>query len=104
MGGDAVIPWITLYGGECDGYRQKATLTDHPDIFYVPSLMDLDRIKGIKDQVAKAEEFKKSSRLAYEFHSAGINAEEVTYKYRRCQCDVTHDREIPAPAQADGDL
>jgi hypothetical protein len=98
------MPWITLYDGECDGYKQKAAFTDRPEIFYVPTLMDLDRIKAIKDLVAKDQDFKKSSRLAYEFHSTGINAEEITYKYRRCRCAVSHDREIPAPAQADGDL
>lgn len=98
------MPWITLYDGECDGYKQKAAFTDRPEIFYVPTLLDLDRIKAIKDQVAKAEEFKKCSRLAYEFHSTGINADEITYKYRRCRCDMTHDREIPATAQPPGDL
>lgn len=98
------MPWISLYGGEADGYRQKATLVDRPVIFYVPSLLDLDRIKAIKDQVAKAEEFKKCSRLAYEFHSVGINSEEITYKYRRCSCDTSHDKTVEPSAHPESSL
>jgi hypothetical protein len=98
------MPWISLYGGEADGYKQKTAGSERPTIFYVPSLMDLDRIKAIKDQVAKAEEFKRCSRLAYEFHSTGINADEITYKYRRCQCANSHDRDITATAQPPSDL
>lgn len=98
------MPWIALYDGECDGYKQKAAGSDRPAIFYVPGLMDLDRIRSIKDQVAKAEAFKQCSRLAYEFHSTGINSEEITYKYRRCRCADSHDRDVTATAQPPGDL
>jgi hypothetical protein len=79
------MPQVHLVGGECDGYRQATTWLDRPDIFYVPSLADLEEIKSIKDHVAKATRFKERSLLAYEFLQATIGETEIEFRYTRCQ-------------------
>ena len=87
------VPTVHLIGGECDGYRQKVTMVDRPETFYVPSLNDLDQIKGIRDPATKVAAFKDLGRLAYAFETVLATEKDIEYRYRRCA-----ERDLPKTA------
>jgi hypothetical protein len=79
------MPTIRLYGGECDGYGQKVTFTERPDIFYAVPLMVMEEIKkNVRTPLAKRSAMEKARCLAYAFEKIRSADDEIEYCYRRC--------------------
>lgn len=79
------MPWICLYGDECDGYRQKVSFLERPDIYYAVPLLDMEDIKAIKDPKSKEAAFKDRARLAYTFWEMVATEEDIEYRYQRAE-------------------
>jgi hypothetical protein len=81
------MPWVRLYGGELDGWREEVAWTDSPDIFYVVPLADIVDIDSIKNEKARAAAYKAYARLAYSFKSVMATESGVEFCYHRCLPD-----------------
>ena len=79
------MPWIVLYGDECDGYRQKVSFLERPDVYYAVPLLDMEEIKSIKDPKSKESAFKERGRLAYTYWEMRATDDEIEYRYQRAQ-------------------
>jgi hypothetical protein len=84
MGEVMTVPVIHLYGGECDGYRQKVRFTTRPEVFYAVPLLDMERIrKTVKPTVARETAIEEARRLAYTFKKIQVGGDDVEYRYER---------------------
>lgn len=91
-----MMPWLVLYNGEADGYRQKVSFLERPDIYYAVPLLDMEDIKTIKDDKARDAAFKSRGRLAYTYWEMKAVEDEVEYRYKR-----TEDKSLDLPPQTD---
>jgi hypothetical protein len=90
------MPWIHLYGGECDGFAQKVPFSERPDVFYAVPLLEMAEIKKtVRSPLAKKVATEKARKLAYEFQKSRLIDSEIEYCYKRC---AEKDKPVETPS------
>ncbi len=77
------MPYIHLFYGEADGFRERITFTERPDVYFAVPIAEYELIKGVKDNIARMAAFESHRRLAYRFNRCISTEDFLEFQYVR---------------------